>query len=460
MDRIECFAHYGLVARTVCCRNRRLDFAGWNPREVWVASCRTVAGALRGPCGAAGCAAPRGSCLRSGTSPWPAGNRVWPASVALAGGVPVGALRGCLRGGGRWCPPVRFRVTCTCRVVTRRSRVRVPRLWRRCAVPLVKPGPFGPTVPLRSELAGSGRNHGGRRVMRANVCVNGWRARGRRVIAVVWRRAVAAQPAGTGARLHRTVEHARRRDFPRGERPRAPTGRGSGARRRGGRWRRADREDAPHRGVVGAAAPVEAHAARAAPEQLRAEVVLEGAHAVADGGGGDAELLGSAQEALVPRGGLEEAQGIEGRKGLDAAGGRRPCARSRETSVFSKTKLNYCIDVCIAIYQSTIQIIDRVIRCARSARRRFHGGRSDEEKAGSGRWLMAQVWASSRDGSGREMPEAGSRKPEAGSRKPEAGSRKPEAGSRKPEAGSRKPEAGSRKPEAGSRKPEAGSRKP
>ncbi len=47
---------------------------------------------------------------------------------------------------------------------------------------------------------------------------------------------------------------------------------------------------------------------------------------------------------------------------------------------------------------------------------------------------MAQVWASSRDGSGREMPEAGSRKPEAGSRKPEAGSRKPEAGSRKPEA--------------------------
>ena len=104
MDRIECFAHYGLVARTVCCRNRRLDFAGWNPREVWVASCRTVAGALRGPCGPGGCAAPRGSCLRSGTSPWPAGNRVWPASVALAGGVPVGALRGCLRGGGRWCP--------------------------------------------------------------------------------------------------------------------------------------------------------------------------------------------------------------------------------------------------------------------------------------------------------------------------------------------------------------------
>ncbi len=35
---------------------------------------------------------------------------------------------------------------------------------------------------------------------------------------------------------------------------------------------------------------------------------------------------------------------------------------------------------------------------------------------------MAQVRASSKDGSGREMPEAGSRKPEAGSRKPEAGS--------------------------------------
>ena len=41
MDRIECFAHYGLVARMVCCRNRRLDFAGWDPREAWVASCRT-----------------------------------------------------------------------------------------------------------------------------------------------------------------------------------------------------------------------------------------------------------------------------------------------------------------------------------------------------------------------------------------------------------------------------------
>ena len=35
---------------------------------------------------------------------------------------------------------------------------------------------------------------------------------------------------------------------------------------------------------------------------------------------------------------------------------------------------------------------------------------------------MEAAWSVARDGSGRVMPEAGSRKPEAGSRKPEAGS--------------------------------------
>ena len=84
-------------------------------------------------------------------------------------------------------------VTDICRVFTRRSRVRVPRLWRRCAVPLVKLGPFGPTVPLRSELAGSGRNYGPRRVMRANVCVNAWRARGPAMAGQAKRPAIAGQ---------------------------------------------------------------------------------------------------------------------------------------------------------------------------------------------------------------------------------------------------------------------------
>ena len=93
-------------------------------------------------------------------------------------------------------PQVRFASHGTCRVFTRRSRVRVPRLWRRCAVPLVKLGPFGPTVPLRSELAGSGWNYGPRRVMRANVCVNAWRARGPAMAGQAKRPAI----AGRGAR--------------------------------------------------------------------------------------------------------------------------------------------------------------------------------------------------------------------------------------------------------------------
>ena len=76
-------------------------------------------------------------------------------------------------------------------------------------------------------------------------------------------------------------------------------------------------EDAPHRRAEGATAPVETHAAGAAREQLSAEVVLERADAVGDGGGGDAEFLAGAQEALVARRDLEKAQGIEGRKGLD-----------------------------------------------------------------------------------------------------------------------------------------------
>ena len=46
-------------------------------------------------------------------------------------------------------------------------------------------------------------------------------------------------------------------------------------------------------------------------EQLGVEMLLQGADAVADGGGGDAELLAGLHEVLVPGGGLEEAQAVE-----------------------------------------------------------------------------------------------------------------------------------------------------
>ena len=98
-----------------------------------MASCRTAAGSLRsGSCAVAPWWLPS-----VGTSPWPAGNQVWPVGVALAGGslqvtlcADVAALEAAVA-------PGTFRVTCTCRVFTRRSRVRVPRFRRRCAASLV-----------------------------------------------------------------------------------------------------------------------------------------------------------------------------------------------------------------------------------------------------------------------------------------------------------------------------------
>ena len=64
--------------------------------------------------------------------------------------------------------------------------------------------------------------------------------------------------------------------------------------------------------------------AAAAPplEELGAEMALQHADAVGDGGRGrgDAELLGGADEAPVPGGGLEEAQAVEGRQGYHGFG--------------------------------------------------------------------------------------------------------------------------------------------
>ena len=50
------------------------------------------------------------------------------------------------------------------------------------------------------------------------------------------------------------------------------------------------------------------HAPAPSLEQFGAQMLLQGADAVADGGGGDAELLAGQHEALVAGGGLEEAQ--------------------------------------------------------------------------------------------------------------------------------------------------------
>ena len=56
---------------------------------------------------------------------------------------------------------------------------------------------------------------------------------------------------------------------------------------------------------IGPAAAVEVDAAPPALEERGAEMALQGADAVADRGGGDAELLAGQHEALVPGGGLD-----------------------------------------------------------------------------------------------------------------------------------------------------------
>ena len=49
-------------------------------------------------------------------------------------------------------------------------------------------------------------------------------------------------------------------------------------------------------------------------------MAFQHADAVGDGGRGDAELLGGADEAPVPGGGFEEAQAVEGRQGYHGFG--------------------------------------------------------------------------------------------------------------------------------------------
>ena len=179
MDRIGCFVTTGFWPERCVAGTARLDFAGSEPAGGvggLLPHCRRRAAwpwRAGEPCGrpvvaAFGQARPRG---RRGIG-------LGPVGVALAGGSLRVARCADVAAPEATVAPDTLRVTVTCRVFTRRSRVRVPRFWRRCAVPLVKLGPCGPTLPLRSELAGSGWNYGRRRVMRANVCVNAWRARG------------------------------------------------------------------------------------------------------------------------------------------------------------------------------------------------------------------------------------------------------------------------------------------
>ena len=79
-------------------------------------------------------------------------------------------------------------------------------------------------------------------------------------------------------------------------------------------------QDAPDLRVIGTSAGIETHAAMTAVEQRGAEMLLQGPDAVGDGGRGDAEFPGGADEVLVPGRGLEEPQAVERRQGYHGFG--------------------------------------------------------------------------------------------------------------------------------------------
>ena len=68
---------------------------------------------------------------------------------------------------------------------------------------------------------------------------------------------------------------------------------------------------------------------RLRPKSSAPRWLLEHANAVGDGGRGDAELLGGADEAPVPGGGFEEAQAVEGRQGYHGFGRQEPSDSSQ-----------------------------------------------------------------------------------------------------------------------------------
>ena len=84
-------------------------------------------------------------------------------------------------------------------------------------------------------------------------------------------------------------------------------------------------EDALHLLQVLLTAPVEAHAAPLAVEQLDIEMLLQHPYAVGDGGGGDADFGRATGEALMPRRSLEETKAFE--RGKDKYGREPPHGR-------------------------------------------------------------------------------------------------------------------------------------
>ena len=141
---------FGLVAQTVCCRDRPARLRGRDPPEAWVASCRTVAGSLRCPCGT-GEPCGRPVVAAFGRQVPVANGESGMASRRCASRVsPVRALRGCLRAGGRRRPRYASCHMHLPRLHAPEPRTR-PRFRRRCASPLVQLGPVGPTLPLAVE---------------------------------------------------------------------------------------------------------------------------------------------------------------------------------------------------------------------------------------------------------------------------------------------------------------------
>ena len=86
-------------------------------------------------------------------------------------------------------------------------------------------------------------------------------------------------------------------------------------------------EDSRDIGMQLAAPVVAADRAVEAVEQWSAEVRFEHADAMGDGGRGDAELPRGADEALVPRGSIEEAEAIEWRQCWHGFGSRQMVTR-------------------------------------------------------------------------------------------------------------------------------------
>ena len=140
-----CFVAMGLWPKRCATGTARLDFAGSEPAGGMgglLPHCRRIA-AFRGPCGrpvvaAVGRHVPRGQ----------EGIGLGPAGVALAG-CPRFARCADVAAPEAAVAPVRFVSHGTCRVFTRRSRVRVPRFRRRCAASLMRTRTGRPNVAAR-----------------------------------------------------------------------------------------------------------------------------------------------------------------------------------------------------------------------------------------------------------------------------------------------------------------------